>query len=99
MHNLDRLSSVLLTVDVDLIPCLFYFLCLFVTQGVLRLHAGGRADIKQARFRAWLLTYARAHADSNPINDKLFLPSGRHISYASVPFVHTKRIVLNDCLL
>lgn len=36
--------------------------------------------------RAWLLTYAKSHADSSPMNNKLWLPAGRKQDYYAVYF-------------
>lgn len=44
--------------------------------------------------RAWILAYAKAHADTSPLEDALFLPSGRKQYYYSV--YYRDRIVRED---
>ena len=36
--------------------------------------------------RAWLVQYAKTHADTSPMNDKLWLPAGRRQDYFAVYF-------------
>ncbi len=44
----------------------------------------GRKAVLGSTVRSWLLDFAKVHADSSPIGDKLYLPSGRKDFYWTV---------------
>ena len=41
--------------------------------------------------RAWLLSYAKAHADTSPLKNKLYLPSGKKQHYWALFYFDSKR--------